>query len=144
MKMPNALGSFVLYWWKRVLGHGNTSWVVGLYSSSYRGVLGRLLSQNCSYSLTFSVKDKWIRFFVPSVIWSPRTHRGTSIVKVFSKCSEQRCIQMLQPWSHGGTLLCRTLLSLLYLLHHFSHFRAVFYCWTKFLNIRMENIQNVW
>lgn len=38
----------------------------------------------------------------------------------------------LKAW---GTLCCRMLLhllELLYLLHHFSHLRAVSYCWTNF------------
>lgn len=81
----------------------------GLYPFSYRVVIDRILSQIRSYSFTFSLKDKGTPFFVPSVTWSLRTHRGSSIVNVFSKCLEKRCVQMLQPWGNRETLLCRRL-----------------------------------
>lgn len=73
--------------------------------------------------------DKWIHLLVFSVLRSQRNHRGSSIAKVFSNRLEKRCVQILQSPNHGGTVLCETLLfllELLYLLYHFSHFRAVF------------------
>lgn len=116
-------------WWKMVLQHRNTFWLVGLRPFSCRGVKGRLPSQNHSYYFTFSPMEKLIHLLVFSVFQSQRTHRGSSILKVFSNWSEQRCVQTLQSRNHGGTVLHEMLLfllELLYLLYHFSHFRAVF------------------